>query len=314
MKRILVALAIMSGTAIAQPGNTPPMPPPGQPMPPPDQQPYPPGQPMPPPGQPMPPGQQPEQRAPQDPSQPYTDQQRQPDIVDEMIARAQAASPTLEKVARGAFRRARRAVSIGPTVGAWGGVVPAQDDTESAITFGIALETFKVPILPTPETLKQLVIERAKAKVKDQILARFQGQQPDPVTLEGFVREVWEEAVKEVLGLENIRPKTMERPALNVAIEVNRLFTTKAWAPRLRVGIGVWKFTLGASLAGGLGAEGYEKTPVYLGLELVTHFMMSKNPRSSVVDVFARMDFEMRNRDTNSDQFVLGLRYLLDVF
>jgi hypothetical protein len=41
--------------------------------------------------------------------------------------------------------------------------------------------------------------------------------------------------------------------------------------------------------------------------------MMSENPRASVFDVFLRADFEMRNRDTNTDQLVLGLRYLLDL-
>jgi hypothetical protein len=285
MKRILIVLTVLSGTAAAQPGVTPPSePPPG-----------------------AQPGEQPGGQV---------DAQAQAGAsinVDELIERVQAASPTIETVARGAFRRARRAIAFGPTAGFWGGGVLAQDTGEYALTFGLALETFKVPVLPTPETLKRLVVERAKAKLKEQLVARFAGREPDPISAEQFAREVWEETVQEILGLENVRPKTMERPAINIALEVNRLFKSETWAPRLRFGFGVWKVTLGASLAVGLGNDGLPKTPVYTGLEIVTHFLLSKEPRSSVVDVFLRADFEMRNRDTNTDTLTLGVRYLLDV-
>lgn len=233
--------------------------------------------------------------------------------VDDLIGRARAASPTLERLARGALRRARRAIALGPTVGVWGGLVPGQDQQETAITFGLGLETFKIPVLPELDALTDLVTERAKAKLKEQIVVRYQGNIPDPVSAQQFAQEVWEDEVKEVLALENIKPQTMEPPAMNLALEVNRQFKIDGWTPRLRVGIGVWKVTLGASVGVLLGADGYAKTPVYTGLELVTHFLTSDNPRSSVVDVFLRADFELRNRDTNTDQFVLGLRYLLDV-
>jgi len=277
---IVVALVLASSPALAQPGATPPS------------------------------------ELPPDESSGAVDVQANANAsinIDDLVARAQAASPTIETIARGTFRRARRAISIGPTIGGWAGIVPAQDETESAITFGIGVETFKVPVLPDPETLKLLVIERAKAKLKEQIAGRFAGQTPDPISAEQFAREVWEEAVKEILGLENVRPKTMERPAFNAALEVNRTFNAKAWAPRLRLGIGVWKVTLGASFAVAFGDDVYPKTPVYVGLEIVTHFLVSDNPRASVVDVFVRADVETRNRDTNADAFILGARYLLDV-
>ncbi len=283
---VVLAVASMTSIAVAQPGNTPPT---GGDMPPPEAQ-----------GIPM----EPEAKPPVQAGASIN--------IDELVARVEAASPTLETVARGAFRRARRAIAFGPTVGFWGGGVLAQDESEYALTFGLALETFKVPVLPTPETLKRLVVERAKAKLKDQLVARLAGREPDPISAEQFAREVWEEAVQEVLGLENVRPKTMERPAINVAIEVNRMFQSEAWAPRLRFGFGVWKVTVGASLAIGLGSDA-PKTPVYTGLEVVTHFLVSKQPRSSVVDVFLRADFEVRDRDANTDILTLGVRYLLDV-
>lgn len=275
---VVIALAITTGTAVAQPGNTPPV-------------------------EPSPPGAGAEVQA-------GADFYVNPEAgVDDLIARVQAASPTLETVARGTFRRARRVISFGPTAGLWLGAVPAQDDSESALTFGLGLELFKVPVFPGPETLKALVIERAKAKLKDQLRARFRGQPAPPIEAEQLAREIWEEAVKEVLGLENIRPKTMERPRLTAALEVNKLFRADAWMPRVRLGVGVWKVTL----AGSFGVATADGTPVYTGVELVTHFLVSKNPRASVMDVFLRADFEVRHRDTNTDQLVLGARFLLDV-
>lgn len=288
----VLALAMAAGSALAQPGNAAPMPP------------------SPPPGNGGPP---PGDMAPPPPDGGPVAQPAGAINIDDLVARAEAASPTLATIARGALRRARRSISIGPSIGMWGGLVPAQDDQEFAITFGLGLEKFDVPILPTMESLKQLVMDRAKAKLREMIAARFAGQNPDQTTAEQFAREVWEDATKEVLGLENTRAKVMERPSFNLGFEVQRQFKVDAWTPRLRIGFGVSRVTLGATLGLALGADGYVKTPVYTGLEVVAHFMMSPNPRASVLDVFLRADFEMRNRDTNTDQLVLGLRYLLDV-
>jgi hypothetical protein len=112
-----------------------------------------------------------------------------------------------------------------------------------------------------------------------------------------------------VLGLENVRPRTMERPKLTVALEVNRLMRAEAWMPRLRLGVGVWKLTVGGSFGPAFG----DSTGIFVGPEVVAHFLTSKQPRASVVDVFLRADFEVRNRDTNTDHIVVGARFLLDV-
>jgi hypothetical protein len=281
----VVILLAMTTSALAQPGATPPT---EGPPPPPDGA-----------GAPM---------------EPPQDRGRGIDI-DELIARAEAASPTLEAIARGTFQRARRSIALGPTVGFWAGGVLAQDEGIAAITFGLGLEKFKIPVLPSMQTLKQLVMERAKAKLREQLIARFVGQTADPISAEQFAREVWEEAIMEILGLENTRARTMERPSFSVALEVNRTFNLEAWTPRVRIGFGVSRVTLGASFGVGLGTEQtyYPNTPAYVGFEVVTHFLTSKNPRSSVVDAFLRVDLEMRNRDTNTDQLVIGLRYLLDI-
>ncbi len=230
---------------------------------------------------------------------------------DALVAQAIAASPTLATIARGAFRRARRSISIGPTVGFYGASIVSPGDADAALTFGLGVETFKVPIMPSLESFKELVKERAKAKLREQVALSFKGNRPDPASLDQLVREVIEEAIQEVLGLENIRPKTMERPRFSLALEGNRYFDSSAWATRLRIGVGVWKLTLAASASA---AFTNPKTSVFVGPEVVAHFMTSKNPRASVLDVFVRADFELRNRSTmNTDTLALGVRYLVDV-
>jgi hypothetical protein len=229
-----------------------------------------------------------------------------PDALIEQIA---ANVPALEAVAKGAFRRARRSISIGPTVGVYGAALPSPGELDYAITFGVGVELFKIPLLPTLDNLKAIVKERAKAKLKQVAIDRLKGKQPGE--LEQLAREVWEEAVKEVLGLENIRPKTMERPRFTAAIEGNRLLSSETWATRLRLGVGVWKLTVAGSIGAGFTEP---DTGVLIGIEVVAHFLMSKNPRASVIDVFLRGDLEVRNRGTaNTDSVVLGVRYLLDI-
>src|SRR5437868_10169204 len=106
---VVLALAGATSTAPAQPGNTPPMPPPaGAPpegAPPPQAAPPPQG--MPPPYAP-PPGA---------PPQSITGMQVGPVDVDQVISNVAARAPAIERMASNAFRRARRAISVGPTVG-----------------------------------------------------------------------------------------------------------------------------------------------------------------------------------------------------
>jgi hypothetical protein len=226
-----------------------------------------------------------------------------------LFDRLEAASPALADVARGAVRRARRKVSIGPTLGLFGSYT---DVADAALTFGIGVEVFKIPVLPTLENLKLIVRERAKAKLKQAIIDTFKGQPPDEASVARFAEEAWTEAVKEILGMENIRAKTMERPQFSLALEGNRYFDASTWATRLRLGVGVWKVTLAASVGA---AFTDPKTNAYLGPEVVVHFLMSKGGRASVLDVFLRADFELRSRGEtySQDVYSLGVRYLLDI-
>ncbi|HEY5945890.1 MAG TPA: hypothetical protein VIV40_10390 [Kofleriaceae bacterium] len=237
--------------------------------------------------------------------------------LDQAIAKAQAQQPSLETVARGTFRRARRAISIGPTVGLWTAAIIDPGNIDAALTFGIGFETFKVPVIPSMETLQTMINERVKAQLKDRVAQVFKGQPPDPIALDALVLQVYDEVRKEILGLENVRAKTMERPQFTVGFEANRLFGAERWIGRTRVGIGVWKFTLGLSAAVGRVCRGGtcdDGVKGFIGPEVVLHFLTSKNPRASVVDAFLRADFQANGRGVETyDQLVVGARFLLDL-
>lgn len=230
--------------------------------------------------------------------------------IDELLARIESASPALRQIASGTVRRTRRAISIGPTAGVFAAAFPSPGEYDVAITFGLGLEMFKLPILPTPENVKAMVVERAKAKVKERITQRGGGP-PVAAELEQLAREAWDEAVREVLGFQDPPPRTIERPRFTLALEANRFLDSEVWAARTRVGFGIWKLTVAGSFAFVFTDP---KASFYTGLELVGHALISKNLRASVVDVFVRGDFELRNRDlANADQVVVGARFLLDV-
>jgi hypothetical protein len=250
-------------------------------------------------------------------AQPGANDRIQTDL-DALIAKARAEAPSIETVVRGTVRRARRALSIGPTVGLWTAAIIDPGDIDAALTLGIGFETFQVPVLPSLETLQDLVVERVKAQIKQRILDTFKGRQPEPLELETLVKHVYDEVRGEILGLQNVRPKTFERPQYTVGFEANRLFGADRWLGRTRVGIGVWKVTLGLSAAVGRVCRGGtcdDAVKAFLGPEIVLHALPSDQPRASVIDVFVRADFQANGRGVQTyDQLVLGARYLLDVF
>lgn len=220
------------------------------------------------------------------------------------IERIAVSSPLIERIAKGTFKRARRAISVGPTVGAFSGYFPGAERSDYAITFGLGIEVFDIPVLPGTELLKDIAIKRAKE--------RLLSANPQAANLDQLAQQIWDDTVKEVIGMENIRGKRLEKPRATVALEVNRLLDSEVWITRLRAGLGISKITVAATTGV---AFTDPKTSIYAGVELVLHVMMSKHPRSSVADVFVRADFEVRNRDlANADFYGIGVRYLVDAF
>jgi hypothetical protein len=290
IRHSLLVLALLTSVAHAQPGATPPE---------------------------EAPAQTPPAAASQPPPPPSTTNVDALDV-DALIARAEAAQPSLETFARGTFNRARRAVSFGPTIGLWSAAIIDPGEIDAALTFGIGIETFKVPVMPSMATIKALIQERLKAQLKDRIKAAIAGRPVDSVDLDQIAVQVYTEVRDEILGMKNVRAKTMERPGYTVGFEANRVFGAERWLGRTRVGIGVWKVTLGLSAAVGRvcrGATCDDGIKFFSGPEITAHFLTSKKPRASVVDAFMRFDLQVSGRGTveTYDQLVLGARFLLDV-
>jgi hypothetical protein len=253
---------------------------------------------------------QPSETAPAPPPPPQSD-------LDAVMDKVQAEAPTIITVAQGTLRRARRAVSFGPTVGLWSAAYIDPGDIDAALTFGIGLETFKVPVLPDTDTLKALVVERFKAEGKQRVLAILGGRQPDPIELDTIVKQVYEDVRKEILGLANTRAKHLERPQYTIAFEANRRFGAERWLGRARAGIGIWKLTFGLSASFGRACRGVgcdDGIKSFVGPEVTLHILPTKNPRANVIDVFLRGDFQVNGRsDTTYDQIVIGTRLLVDI-
>lgn len=227
-------------------------------------------------------------------------------LIDDVMQRVTL--PQLQAIALGTVRRARRAIAFGPTVGAWGAYIPSLEMGEHALTVGLGLELFRVPVLPDLATFKALLVERAKAKLWEQIRARFKGAPPPPAELDRMALEIFEEAKAEILGQLNVRAKTMERPRLTLALEAERLNRSELWVGRTRVGVGIWKVTAALTVGVAFG----DSTMVLAGGELATHFLLSKGARSPVVDVFVRYELAV-TPDDELDFVTLGARFLLDV-
>jgi hypothetical protein len=285
MNHVLVILALCAGSARAQPGATEPAPP-------------------------APPAPSPA------PAVEVDAQGAAAVDLDALIARAEAQAPSLATVARGTVRRARRAISVGPTVGVWSAAFVDPGEVDAALTFGVGFETFKVPVVPSMETLRALIVERVKARLKDRVTDAFRGRAPEPLELDRLAAEVSADVRDEILGLKNVRAKTLERPSLTLGFEANRLFGADRWLARTRAGVGVWKLTLAISAAAGRvcrGATCDDGVKLFTGPEVVVHFLTSKSPRASVIDTFVRADFQATGRGSVTyDQLVLGARFLLD--
>ena len=238
--------------------------------------------------------------------------------IDQLIDQAIKSVPAIERAVGRAWRRARRSISIGPTVGLLSTAFIAPESVDAALTFGLGLETFKVPVYPDPEELQEVILERVKTQTKERVQELFAGKRPDLATLQTMVNEIYQDVRKEVLAVHNRQPQTMEPPMFTIGVEANRLFAADRWLGRVRGGVGIWKLTLGASVAVGRVCRGDgcdDRVKLFAGPELVVHFLTSKNPRASVIDTFLRGDIQTTGRSSTMtyDQVVLGARFLVDL-
>lgn len=234
------------------------------------------------------------------------------------IARAQDGSledpalddpTTREQLIRDVARTVRRAIALGPTLGGFSAYAPSAEELDGGLSFGLELRLFRSS-LPTPAGIRELAKEKTKAKLAVIIRDRFAGQTPDRATLQQLVREIAAEVKAEVLAdLRGGKPRRLERPRVGITLEANYLFASADWLGRLGFGFGLGPLSIGPSFSVRFGDD----TVARLGAELSLHLLPTPSPRSPVLDLFLRADFELHARDPSDDQIVLGARFLLDL-
>ena len=133
--------------------------------------------------------------------------------------------------------------------------------------------------------MQAMIVERVKAQLKDRSVAQVFEAASRRSGRDRCAGRRTHEVREEILGLANVRAKTMERPQFTVAFEANRLFGAERWLGRTRVGIGVWKLTLALSAAVGRVCRGGacdDGVKGFIGPEVVLHILTSKQPRATV--------------------------------
>lgn len=206
------------------------------------------------------------------------------------------------------LRRARRGLTLGPFAGAAPAYGLDGGDFDLQLSFGVGLYRYKIPIVPTPARIKEIVVSRARAAYAERIKAMVtRGETLTDADHERVAREVWEEIKAEFL-LE-LRPRKLEKPGLAVLLEATHLLDAEAWDVRGMVGLGVGPVFVKV----GLSAQWRDGAALILPVELSVPVLLTDSLRSPVVDLFARAEWAATGRAEHPDVALLGARFLLDI-
>jgi hypothetical protein len=205
-----------------------------------------------------------------------------------------------DAVARAAVGRARRAIAIGPHIGAFEQIDAKDSATGFGLSFGLGLYTFEVPL---GLRLREVI----KARVKDELRARIASGDPN-VDGEQMIRDIIEKVVHDVLE-GGYGSQTWQAPKLSIVLEGQKtLGDADGFGARLFAGYGVSKLSLGLSASV---MHAGDTTTALFGPELALRLTPIGEMRTPVFDVFARV--EIGARSTAPVAGAVGLRLLLDV-
>lgn len=228
-----------------------------------------------------------------------------------LAASAAAQTPSRQELARQAIFRARRAFSVGPSVGLTGAAAIGGDHAFGGVTFGLALRAFAIGI-PTAARIRELVAERIRAKVQERIrdaMARGEAE-PSDADLAAYAKEISAEVRQKLIDDFYAAPRTWERPRFVADLEAGSWFAgANAWTIRAGAGIGLWLVTVGptASVLGGSGRDAF-----LVGAEIGVHPLLGDGPRPPVLDLYVRAELPVN--DVPIDAIVsLGARLVIDV-
>ena len=209
------------------------------------------------------------------------------------------------QVGIGIANRTRRAIAVGPHVGGYVGSTLRPSEMVGGVTFGLALYTFEIP---TVFDLQDLIQERVKIAAENEakrIIA--EGGRPD---MEAIERKLYADIKAELIG-EEIKPRTLERPARGVIVEgIVQTTPATGYGGRLEVTQGFKAVSVGLA-ASFIRSSG--NTTFFVGPDVslrLTPFGTSWTP---VFDLYVRGDLGF---DDGEHPFVIALggRALLDLF
>lgn len=210
-------------------------------------------------------------------------------------------------VVRGTVDRARRATTFGPTVG--GGVALFDGEVDAPVTVGLAVGTYKIPIGPSTELIKDVI----RARVKARLIARINtgaGQAPPPeAELKQLALEIVDGVKAEIFGEMGIRARRLERPRLLVYLEGGHWPLAAGWHGRLSVLVGAGRTALGFTVGLQYDRSFEHSFGVLLGGELALPIQLSTGPRSHPLLLFVRGEAGT----DGTDNLTFGARMMLDL-
>jgi hypothetical protein len=213
---------------------------------------------------------------------------------------------SVERTAKLALARARRGVAIGPFVGAAPTYDVSGGGVEGMLVFGLAFSSFDVPIVPDSESIKAIVAEETKERLKDVVKQMaLQGRAPSQDELDQLARDIYKAVLDEFLS--EREPRLWEKPRFRLAVEGAKILGTGTWQTRATAGLGIKRFSLGPTLMLSAG----EATDFYLGGELSAQLLPGKGVRSPIIDLFFRVDFGVT--DGAGNFMTVGARLILDI-
>lgn len=210
-----------------------------------------------------------------------------------------------ERIGQSAFERARRSIALGPFVGVTG-VGGGGRDLDSALSFGVGISRFDIPIAPDRAEIEGVLKERFKTLFKEKLKEALQGNlNADNVDPKQIAKDAWNDVL--AAYIEGRKHRILEDPGFRIHLEGTRIFAAEAWQARGSVGTGVSGFSFALSFGGEFGDDNF----AFIGLE-ATKPLVFGNARTPVVDIMARVDrgFGEAHDDVSVS---LGARLLLDI-
>jgi hypothetical protein len=204
-----------------------------------------------------------------------------------------------------AFKRFRRAWTLGPSVSAAGVVRGGDEMLDGSFGLGVGILHYEIPMLISEDRFAEILMDRVAAAVYEKL--RSDGIEAPSLEQVKQMGKALAEDIRDELMLE-LQASHFEKPSFAFVLEGERFFREEAWVVRTTYGYGIGPVF--ASL--GLGFNFADEFTAFAHGEIALPILLSKGLNSPVVDAFARLDIFMHNRDTSNDRYQVGARFFFD--